>query len=155
MDIYVGYYEFGLDLLFLFNVVQEIGVKIGVDFFLMLLFEYIMIVELVVYFVDDYLIGEVDDIVCQFFVLMQDFLVVVIFLLEIGEDIVIIGMVGCYFRVKNIQEFWEYFKVGIDCIIEIFNLWWEWKENNGLDLFLGKLFLKWGGFIEDVDCFDF
>lgn len=154
MDIHAGYYELGLDSPSLLNVVQEIGAKIGADLSPTLLFEYTTIAELAAHLADDYSIGEADDTVRQSPVPMQDSSAAAISSPEIGEDIAIIGMAGRYPRAKNIQEFWEHLKAGTDCITEIPNSRWEWKENNGLDSPSGKPFSKWGGFIEDADCFD-
>lgn len=63
-------------------------------------------------------------------------------------------MAGRYPKAKNIQQFWENLKAGTDCISEIPNSRWEWKEFEELTSPSGKPFSKWGGFIEDADCFD-
>ncbi|MCY8787193.1 SDR family NAD(P)-dependent oxidoreductase [Bacillus inaquosorum] len=154
MDIHAGYYELGLDSPSLLKVVQEIGAKIGADLSPTLLFEYTTIAELAAHLAEHYSMGETDETVRQSPKPMQDSSDVAPSLREFGEDIAIIGMAGRYPKAKNIQEFWENLKAGTDCITEIPNSRWEWKENNGLDSPSGKPLSKWGGFIEDADCFD-
>ncbi|MEC1541502.1 polyketide synthase PksM [Bacillus subtilis] len=154
MDIHAGYYELGLDSPSLLTVVQEIGDKVGADLAPTLLFEFTTIAELAAHLADHYSIGEADSIVRQSPSPMKDSPDGVISSPEIGEDIAIIGMAGRYPKAKNIQEFWEQLKAGTDCITEIPNSRWEWKENNGLDSPAGKPLSKWGGFIEEADCFD-
>ncbi|MEG7378239.1 SDR family NAD(P)-dependent oxidoreductase [Bacillus subtilis] len=154
MDIHAGYYELGLDSPSLLKVVQKIGTEIRADLSPTLLFEYTTIAELAVYLADHYSIGEADDTVRQSPKPMRDSSAVSPSSTEIGGDIAIIGMAGRYPKAKNIQEFWENLKVGTDCITEIPNSRWEWKDNNGLDSPSGKPLSKWGGFIEHADCFD-
>ncbi|WPS89977.1 SDR family NAD(P)-dependent oxidoreductase [Brevibacillus halotolerans] len=70
-------------------------------------------------------------------------------------DIAIIGVSGRYPGAKNVQEFWEHLRDGVDCITEIpqdrwdFNLYYEKDKMTP-----GKTNSKWGGFIEGVDQFD-
>lgn len=150
MDIHAGYYELGLDSSSLLTVVQEIGDKVGADLAPTLLFEFTTIAELAAHLADHYSIGEADDAVRQ----SPSPIDGVTSSPEIGEDIAIIGMAGRYPKAKNIQEFWEQLKAGTDCITEIPNSRWEWKESDGLDSPAGKPLSKWGGFIEEADCFD-
>lgn len=154
MDIHAGYYELGLDSPSLLKMVQEIGAKLEADLSPTLLFEYTTIAELAAHLADHYSMGEADDTVRQSPAPIQASSDADPSSPEIGEDIAIIGMAGRYPKAKNIQEFWEHLKAGTDCITEIPNSRWEWKENNGSDSPAGKPFSKWGGFIEDADCFD-
>jgi polyketide synthase PksN len=74
---------------------------------------------------------------------------------KVAEDIAIIGLSGRYPGAKNIKEFQANLKAGKNCITEIPKDRWDWKkyfdENKGKD---GKIYTKWGGFIEDIDKFD-
>lgn len=70
-------------------------------------------------------------------------------------DIAIIGVAGKYPKADNIMEFWENLSNGVDCITEIPEERWEY------DLYFdedknkpGKMYTKWGGFINGVDQFD-
>ncbi|MGK0291265.1 MAG: polyketide synthase PksN, partial [bacterium] len=74
---------------------------------------------------------------------------------EFEDDIAIIGVSGRYPDANNLQEFWENLKSGKDSISEIPEDRWHWKdffnEKRGLK---GKMYSKWGGFIQDMDKFD-
>ncbi|MGD6960810.1 SDR family NAD(P)-dependent oxidoreductase [Fictibacillus phosphorivorans] len=73
------------------------------------------------------------------------------------NDIAIIGISGRYPQASNIQQFWENMKNGKDCITEIPNNRWDYKayfDESPQSAFKGKIYGKWGGFIEDVDKFD-
>lgn len=71
------------------------------------------------------------------------------------DDIAIIGISGRYPQANNLETFWENLKTGKDCVSEIPKNRWDYalyydanKDKTG------KVYSKWGGFIEDVDRFD-
>ncbi|WP_304364769.1 SDR family NAD(P)-dependent oxidoreductase [Brevibacillus dissolubilis] len=69
-------------------------------------------------------------------------------------DIAIIGMAGRYPQAGNIHEFWQNLKDGKDCISEVPASRWDWRSLEGITSPSGKSISKWGGFIDDPDCFD-
>ncbi|MEH2062927.1 MAG: SDR family NAD(P)-dependent oxidoreductase [Nostoc sp.] len=70
-------------------------------------------------------------------------------------DIAIIGLSGRYPQAENINDFWQNLKAGKNCISEIPQERWDWKRYFDLQKGKeGKLYTKWGGFIDDVDKFD-
>lgn len=70
-------------------------------------------------------------------------------------DIAIIGVAGRYPKADNMMEFWENLSNGVDCITEIPEERWEYglyfDEDKNKP---GKIYTKWGGFINGVDQFD-
>ncbi|MCP4297913.1 MAG: polyketide synthase, partial [Proteobacteria bacterium] len=70
-------------------------------------------------------------------------------------DIAIIGMSGRYPKSKNLDEYWKNLSEGVNCIGEIPEDRWNWKEycaeEKGKS---GRIYTKWGGFLEDIDKFD-
>lgn len=72
-----------------------------------------------------------------------------------NEDIAIIGLSGRYPRARNIRQYWENLKAGLDCVSEIPKDRWDVSLYYDADKSQpGKLRSKWGGFIDDVDKFD-
>lgn len=70
-------------------------------------------------------------------------------------DVVIIGVFGCYFQVEIVEDFWNNLKEGRNCIEEILKECWDWRVY--YDIEKGKeglIYMKWGGFIKDMDKFD-
>lgn len=71
------------------------------------------------------------------------------------EDIAIIGISGRYPDANNIDEFWENLKKGRDSIKEIPSDRWDLTKYFDADKNKkGKVYSKWGAFIDDVDKFD-
>ena len=71
------------------------------------------------------------------------------------EGIAIIGLAGRYPKSSNIWEFWENLKNGKDCITEIPKERWDYSRYFDPDKNKpGKIYSKWGGFIDDADKFD-
>lgn len=70
------------------------------------------------------------------------------------EEIAIIGMAGRFPGAKNIREFWFNLLEGKDCVSEIPESRWDWHQFDGLQSPSGKDISRWGGFIDDPDCFD-
>ncbi|MBF0224098.1 MAG: SDR family NAD(P)-dependent oxidoreductase [Desulfobacterales bacterium] len=73
------------------------------------------------------------------------------------QDIAIIGMSGRYPLAKNIDEFWKNLSEGKDCITEVPKNRWDVSEYYDSDIEKakeGKMYCKWGGFIDDIDKFD-
>lgn len=74
---------------------------------------------------------------------------------DADEPIAIIGLSGRYPMSDDISAFWENLKSGKDCITEIPKERWDYRryydEEPGRE---GKTYSKWGGFINQVDCFD-
>lgn len=77
--------------------------------------------------------------------------------LQVNEDIAIIGMSGRYPGASDIDKFWEVLKNGKDCITEIpkdrWNAYEYFDENTDMAKH-GKMYCKWGGFLEDIYAFD-
>lgn len=71
-----------------------------------------------------------------------------------ATDIAIIGMSGRYPGAKNLREFWSNLKAGKHTVSTIPETRWNWQVLEGLRSVSGRSMSKWGGFIDDVDCFD-
>lgn len=70
------------------------------------------------------------------------------------QDIAVVGMSGLYPQAANLHEFWENLKAGKDCICEVPKHRWDYHDLDHLQSPSGKPMSRWGGFIDDVDCFD-
>jgi acyl transferase domain-containing protein/enoyl-CoA hydratase/carnithine racemase/acyl carrier protein/SAM-dependent methyltransferase/ribosomal protein S18 acetylase RimI-like enzyme len=70
-------------------------------------------------------------------------------------DVAVVGMSGRYPRARNLKKFWENLSGGVDCIGEIPQDRWSWEEyfdeEKGKP---GKIYTKWGGFLDGIDEFD-
>lgn len=76
---------------------------------------------------------------------------------EEDNDIAVIGMAGRYPQADDLDEFWNNLKNGSDCIEEIPLTRWDHTRYYDPDPTLagkGKIYSKWGGFINGVDQFD-
>ncbi|MEM0672018.1 SDR family NAD(P)-dependent oxidoreductase [Dickeya oryzae] len=71
-----------------------------------------------------------------------------------SEDIAVIGISGRYPGAKQMAEFWDNLKAGKDCVTEIPDSRWQKSVLDGITSPSGRPIPQWGGFIEDVDCFD-
>ncbi|MCU0488763.1 MAG: acyltransferase domain-containing protein, partial [Anaerolineales bacterium] len=71
------------------------------------------------------------------------------------EAIAIIGL-GCrYPGVKSPQEFWKLLENGVDAIQEVPKERWDWEAYYDPDPeAAGKMYTRWGGFIDGIDQFD-
>ncbi|SLM49935.1 protein of unknown function [Nitrospira japonica] len=70
-------------------------------------------------------------------------------------DIAIIGISGRFPRAANLQEFWANLREGRDCITEIPDRLWDWKQlYDKKPNTERKSYARWGGFLDDSDCFD-
>ncbi|AOY76260.1 SDR family NAD(P)-dependent oxidoreductase [Clostridium formicaceticum] len=179
----VGYYEMGLDSPGLLELVRSIEAKIQTTLPPTLLFEYTTIAELSVYLAENYAskfarcsevkqrgeqesgnstapdystaaqtsIPELVDHIYQGNIpVVSD----IVAMPAIDEDIAIIGMSGRFPEARDLQEFWINLENGKDCISEIPKSRWDWRQFEGLYSPSGKNMSKWGGFIDNPDCFD-
>lgn len=72
-----------------------------------------------------------------------------------GWDIAIIGLAGQYPHSENVDELWENLKNGVDCISEIPDDRWDHSKYYSIDKTeRNRTYAKWGGFLENMDCFD-
>ncbi len=71
-----------------------------------------------------------------------------------GEDIAIVGMAGRFPGASSVREFWENLKSGKDSVGEVPGSRWDWRAFQALRSPSGKPLSRWGGFLDDVDCFD-
>ncbi|AZS14159.1 hypothetical protein EI981_06615 [Paenibacillus lutimineralis] len=74
---------------------------------------------------------------------------------EKDDGIAIIGISGVFPNARNLDEFWSNLKNGVDCISEIPAERWDhsryYDPEKGKK---GKVYSKWGGFIDEYNCFD-
>lgn len=163
-----GYYEMGLDSAGLLGIVKEIETSINIALSPTLLFEYTTIAELTSYLKENYA-SKFNQSEAASVISVPDNATD----LEIESpskqsspgstlsdhpategDIAIIGMSGRYPQARNLHEFWRNLQEGKDCISEIPQSRWDWKTMDGIKSAGGKAMSKWGGFIDDPDCFD-
>jgi polyketide synthase PksM len=70
-------------------------------------------------------------------------------------DVAIIGLSGRYPGSKNLKEFWTNLSRGVNCITEIPSDRWNWERYYDPEKGkVGKIYTKWGGFVEGMDQFD-
>jgi acyl transferase domain-containing protein len=71
------------------------------------------------------------------------------------EPIAVIGMAGRYPQANNLDAFWENLCNGTDCVTDIPEQRWDWRnyfnENVGTP---GKTYSRWGAFLDNVGHFD-
>jgi acyl transferase domain-containing protein/enoyl-CoA hydratase/carnithine racemase/acyl carrier protein/SAM-dependent methyltransferase/NADP-dependent 3-hydroxy acid dehydrogenase YdfG len=71
------------------------------------------------------------------------------------EPIAVIGLSGRYPEAMNLDAYWQNLREGKDCIVEVPQERWDWREYFSEDrTATGHHFSKWGGFIAGVDEFD-
>ncbi|MGD2087047.1 MAG: SDR family NAD(P)-dependent oxidoreductase [Candidatus Aminicenantes bacterium] len=73
------------------------------------------------------------------------------------EDIAVIGMSGRYAFAANLEEFWGNLLEGKDCITEVPAHRWDvnaYYDPDPAKASEGKMYCKWGSFLEDADKFD-
>ena len=71
------------------------------------------------------------------------------------EKIAIIGMSGRYPQASNLQQYWENLAQGKNAITEIPPSRWDINQYYDPDpTKKGKMYCKWLGMLDDVDCFD-
>ncbi|WP_193217115.1 SDR family NAD(P)-dependent oxidoreductase [Bacillus thuringiensis] len=165
-----GYYEMGLDSKHLLEAVRLISEHIGTTLSPTLLFEYTTIKQLADHLSDMYPqafgrdaelgknISKTEDETSsggsRLGVLSKNVPNLDDHRASIYEDIAVIGMAGKYPGSTNLEEFWSNLTEGKDLIREIPKNRWEWKDFESFRSPSGKALSKWGGFIDDPDCFD-
>ncbi|MGG4453264.1 SDR family NAD(P)-dependent oxidoreductase [Brevibacillus porteri] len=163
IDTQIGYYEMGLNSPGLLEVVKAVEAKVGVPLAPTLLFEYTNIAELAAYLDEnhasvfsglDLMNQEGSQELPQPARVVDSSAPSENQAMSINEEIAIIGMAGRYPEARNLQEFWMNLKEGKDCIKEVPKSRWDWQKFGKLKSPSGKQMSKWGGFIEDPDCFD-
>nr|WP_229521462.1 SDR family NAD(P)-dependent oxidoreductase [Paenibacillus monticola] len=76
---------------------------------------------------------------------------------SITGNVAIIGVSGRYPQAADLSAFWDNLKEGRDCIGEIPAERWDYHSYYDPDpeaALKGKMYCKWGGFVEDADRFD-
>jgi acyl transferase domain-containing protein len=77
------------------------------------------------------------------------------FVPKVPGPIAIVGMSGRFPMAADVDEFWRNLAEGKDCITEIPEDRWDWREYYGDPTKeANKTNVKWGGFIDGVDEFD-
>jgi polyketide synthase PksM len=70
-------------------------------------------------------------------------------------EIAIVGVAGRYPESPDVDAFWDNLEAGRNCIREVPKERWDadalFDPNAGQE---GKIYSKWGGFLEGIDCFD-
>jgi polyketide synthase PksN len=75
--------------------------------------------------------------------------------LPVPEAVAIVGMSGRFPMARDVNEFWKNLTEGKDCITEIPEERWDWREYYGdPGKEENKTNIKWGGFIDGVAEFD-
>ncbi|WP_190093446.1 SDR family NAD(P)-dependent oxidoreductase [Streptomyces melanogenes] len=70
-------------------------------------------------------------------------------------DIAVIGLSGRYPEARDLAEYWANLRDGRDCVVEVPQDRWDWREHYSEDRTApGRHYSKWGGFIAEVDRFD-
>ncbi|MDE1462573.1 PfaD family polyunsaturated fatty acid/polyketide biosynthesis protein [Spartinivicinus poritis] len=146
VDLKAGYYELGLDSALLLEVVKSIASGLALNLSPTLLFEYTTIDSLAKHLMATY--GDsrlVASPVAPEAALKKQ---------VTDQSVAVIGMAGRYPKAENLNAFWENLKAGKDCITEIPAERWNSNRFDQMKSPSGKNLSKWGGFIDDVDCFD-
>nr|WP_264294536.1 beta-ketoacyl synthase N-terminal-like domain-containing protein [Bacillus thuringiensis] len=170
IEINIGYYEMGLDSPGLLEAVDMIGTKIGVELSPTLLFEYTTISQLATYLSEAYpdffatsVFQKSTKLNFEHQPRKESKIKEKHSSLSMSEaaatsalsgDIAVIGISGRYPGATNMANFWLNLLEGKDLVREVPETRWDWKQHEGISSPSGKPISKWGGFIDDPDCFD-
>ncbi|WP_428243751.1 SDR family NAD(P)-dependent oxidoreductase [Gynuella sp.] len=161
VNVQSGYYEMGLESSGLLRIVKAIESKIDTRLSPTLLFEYTNIHELADYLGKHHghnfnanqrsaFIESTAELTPDEQPSRATFLTA-----EQGHDIAVIGLSGRYPQAADLDTLWKNLREGKDCVTEIPAERWDWREYFSEDRKqLGTSYSKWGGFIDEVDCFD-
>ncbi|WP_129645080.1 SDR family NAD(P)-dependent oxidoreductase [Peristeroidobacter agariperforans] len=70
-------------------------------------------------------------------------------------DVAIIGIAGRYPQSANLSAFWNNLANGRNCVTEVPKDRWDWQEFFDAERGkAGKIYTKWGGFLDRIDGFD-
>ncbi|MFL0802940.1 MAG: polyketide synthase dehydratase domain-containing protein [Agarilytica sp.] len=69
-------------------------------------------------------------------------------------DIAIIGVAGRYPGANSVEDFWSNISQGISSVSEIPKTRWDWQDNYSKDRSPGKVYTKFGAFIDNIARFD-
>ncbi|UMR29442.1 SDR family NAD(P)-dependent oxidoreductase [Massilia sp. MB5] len=69
-------------------------------------------------------------------------------------DIAIVGMAGRYPGAANLDQLWANLKAGVNSVTEVPPARWSWQDYSHVRSPSGRPMSRWGGFVEDPDCFD-
>ena len=161
IDIHLGYYELGLDSARLLELVGELETRIGATLSPTLLFEYTTIAELAAYLASEYpQAWGAADAPAAVSAAQPPVETVpappspVVTTTSVVEDIAIVGLAGRYPGAADAATFWQNLVEGKDCITEVPASRWPRTRLEGVRSPSGKSMSRWGGFIDDADCFD-
>ncbi|AIR71679.1 SDR family NAD(P)-dependent oxidoreductase [Dickeya fangzhongdai] len=71
------------------------------------------------------------------------------------DDIAIIGIAGRYPQADSLEQFWNNLAQGRDCVIDVPSERWDARWFQAGAATPGKSYSRWGGFLSDVERFDF
>jgi acyl transferase domain-containing protein/acyl carrier protein len=172
-----SFLEAGLDSMTMVNITDNFGKETGIKLYPTVLFEYPTIQELTKYLLKDYK-KEIDTFFKDSLSVKEEAVNTVIKAAAIGlkedreiirshkesesdsnrqysdSDIAVIGMSGKFPGAKNVDEYWDNLLYGRNCVVEIPDERWDYREYYHTEKKKGKTYCKWGGFVEDIDLFD-
>ena len=155
VDTSVGYYELGLNSLMLMEIVTELEEYLSTSLPPTLLFEYTNIDTLINYLEKNYKLPHrnqpVKSVKIPTHAQLSSF---TNSKKAANKDIAVIGMAGRYPMAKNLQEFWQNLMEGRDCVTQVPHSRWDNDAFKDFKSPGGRSISQWGGFIDDVDCFD-
>jgi polyketide synthase PksN len=70
------------------------------------------------------------------------------------DEIAIVGVAGRYPESPDLESFWTNLREGRNCIREVPEDRWLWREHFDPDGSEGKAYSRWGGFLSDIKRFD-
>jgi acyl transferase domain-containing protein/acyl carrier protein len=74
--------------------------------------------------------------------------------IAVGESIAIVGMSGRYAGARDLEQFWQNLAEGRDSVVEVPASRWDVQRFYDPRPQPGKVYCKWLGALEDVECFD-
>jgi acyl transferase domain-containing protein/NAD(P)-dependent dehydrogenase (short-subunit alcohol dehydrogenase family)/acyl carrier protein len=138
IDIHRGFYDLGLDSTQMLEIVEELGRVFHKSLAPTLLFEHTTVAGLQAHFAAmpaTPSAAPVSPVAAR-------------------EPVAVIGLSGRYPMANSVAELWKNLLAGKDCITEIPPERWERSRLDGITSSTGKPLSRWGGFVDDADCFD-
>jgi acyl transferase domain-containing protein/acyl carrier protein len=163
IDPQLGFFDLGLESAHLMEIVKDLEILSHTTLNPVLMFEYNSIQELIAYFEKDLGMSSEFQEPTKFEniasvparALLSTSKQAMAISKFADTEIAIIGVSGRYPQAGNINEFWKNLRDGKDCITEIPKDRWDHSRYFDEDKNKpGKIYSKWGGFMEGVDQFD-